>query len=81
MGEPLPKKVGREWRRWCNGKGYVKVDLETRIKEHLYDELNFNSMWVHSKDDDIANPDSVKDMIRVFPNIKAEVVSLLPEEH
>lgn len=81
MGEPLPKKVGSEWSRWCNGKGYVKVDLGYRIKEHLYDELNFNSLWVHSKDDDIANPDNVKDMIRVYSNIKAEIVSLSPEEH
>jgi predicted alpha/beta hydrolase len=81
MGGPLPRKVGSEWSRWCNGTGYVKVDLDSRIKNHLYDELNFNSIWVHATDDDIANLDNVKDMIRVYSNIKAEIVSLSPEEH
>lgn len=81
MGEPLPKKVGSEWTRWCNGKGYVKVDLGGRIKKHLYDELSFPSLWVHSVDDDIANLDNVKDMIRVYSKTKAEIVSLSPAEH
>lgn len=81
MGEPLPKNVGKEWTKWCNGKGYVKVDLDTKIKEHLYNELNFNTLWVHATDDEIANIDNVKDMIRVFPNIKSEIVSLSPEEY
>ncbi len=81
MGEPLPRKVGSEWSRWCNGKGYVKVDLNSKIKEHLYDDLELNSLWVHAKDDDIANYDTVKDMIRVYSKIKAEIVSLSPEEY
>ena len=81
MGEPLPKEVGKEWTRWCNGTGYVKVDLGSRIREHLYDQLALNSMWVHAKDDDIANYDNVKDMIRVYPKMKAEIVSLSPAEY
>lgn len=81
MGEPLPKHVGKEWTRWCNGKGYVKVDLNSRIKDHLYDEIEFNSLWVHAKDDDIANYDNVKDMIRVYSKIKSETISLSPQEY
>jgi len=80
MGEPLPKNVGREWTRWCSGKGYVNVDLGSRIKEHLYDELELNSMWVHATEDDIANYENVKDMIRVYSKINAEIVSISPEE-
>ena len=74
MGEPLPKEVGKEWTKWCNGKGYVNVDLNTKIEEHLYDELEFNSMWVHAEDDEIANYENVKDMIRVYSKIKSKIV-------
>jgi predicted alpha/beta hydrolase len=81
MGEPLPKNVGKEWAKWCNGKGYIKVDLDTKIKEHLYNELNFNTLWVHAIDDEIANYENVKDMIRVHPNIKSTILTLSPKEY
>ncbi|MTB52075.1 alpha/beta fold hydrolase [Lewinella sp. W8] len=81
MGEPLPKNVSREWSRWCNGKGYVKVDLDTKIKDHLYDQLEFPSLWVHATDDDIANYDNVKDMVRVFSKMNAEIITLSPQAY
>ncbi|WP_198412972.1 alpha/beta fold hydrolase [Flagellimonas nanhaiensis] len=81
MGEPLPKNVGKEWTKWCNGKGYVKVDLDTKIKDHLYNELNLNSLWIHAMDDEIANYENVKDMIRVYPNIKSKILTLSPKEY
>jgi len=81
MGEPLPKKVASEWSRWCKGKGYIKVDLDSKIKTHLYDDLTLNSLWVHAQDDDIATDCTVKDMIRVYSKINSEIVCLLPEEH
>lgn len=80
MGEPLPKIVASDWRRWCNGKGYVKVDLDTKIKNHLYDDLTFPSLWLHATDDDIANLANVKDMIRVYSQIQSEIVSLHPHD-
>ncbi|MEM1219915.1 MAG: alpha/beta fold hydrolase, partial [Bacteroidota bacterium] len=36
MGEPLPSGVAAQWSKWCNGSGYVAVDLDTVIKEHHY---------------------------------------------
>lgn len=54
MGEPLPKLVASEWRRWYKGTAYVKVDLDNTIKGHFYDELEFKSLWVHAKDDEIS---------------------------
>lgn len=80
MGEPLPKKVAAQWRRWCNGKGYIKVDLDTTIKDHFYDELDLKTVWVHATDDDIANYENVKDMIRVFPNIDYDIVTIHPQK-
>lgn len=81
MGEPLPKKVASDWSRWCNGKGYVQVDLDTKIKEHHYREMELAALWIHPTDDEIANFENVKDMIRVFPNMKAQIKTLDPKDH
>ncbi len=81
MGEPLPKQVAQEWSRWCNGSGYVQTDLGTRITVHLYDDLSMPTRWVHATDDGIANLKNVKDMIRVFPNITSEIITLNPADH
>lgn len=81
MGEPLPKNVGKEWAKWCSGKGYVNVDLDTKIKEHLYHKLCFNSLWVHAEDDEIANDKNVKDMIRVYTKIESTILTLSPKKY
>ena len=81
MGEPLPKLVSSEWRRWCNGKGYIKVDLDNSIKDHLFYEITLDSLWLHAKDDEIANFESVKDMIRVYSKISSEIVTLNPSDY
>lgn len=81
MGEPLPKLVAADWSRWCNGKGYVKVDMGNKIKRHLYDDLNFDSLWVHAIDDEIANLENVKDMIRVFPEMNSKIVTIDPKDY
>ncbi|MEO0404231.1 MAG: alpha/beta hydrolase, partial [Bacteroidota bacterium] len=80
MGEPLPKQVGKQWGKWCSGKGYVDVDLNSEIKEHHYDDLKLPTKWMYATDDDIANADTVKDMIRVYSKIESEVVALSPQE-
>lgn len=81
MGEPLPKGVAKEWRKWCNGKGYVYVDLNSKIKNHLYNELDFDTFWVHATDDKIANYENVKDMVRVFSKINHTILTLSPADY
>ncbi len=80
MGEPLPKLVAKQWRKWCNGKGYVATDFDKEIKSHLYDELTFPSMWLYAKDDAIANITNVKEMAGVYSQSKAEIVVIDPNE-
>lgn len=80
MGEPLPKLVAQDWRRWCNNKGYLEVDLGSRIKDHLYDQLTLPSLWVHAKDDSIANAETVKDMIRIYSKITSKTITLDPDD-
>lgn len=79
MGEPLPKKVAAQWRKWCNGTGYVATDFGKAIQEHHYHELKFRSQWLYATDDDIANLTNVKEMIAVFPHIQSEIVELDPK--
>ena len=80
MGEPLPKKVAKQWSKWCNGKGYVAEDFGKEIKSHLYNEITAPSLWVHATDDGIANLENVKDMIRIYPNSKSKIKTLIPAE-
>ena len=80
MGEPLPRYAAAQWSKWCNGAGYVEVDLDTTIKEHYYREITMPSKWLYATDDTIANRKNVEDMVRVFPNLPAEVMALNPTE-
>ncbi len=81
MGEPLPKRVSRQWQQWCNGRGYVKTAFGKTVHKHYYNELNFPSMWVNAVDDDIAINKNVADMISVFPKLPAETLTLSPQHY
>ena len=80
MGEPLPKKVARQWSKWCTNPGYVANDFGKAIRSHHYDELTLPSKWLHATDDPIANLANVKDMIRIYASIQAEIKTLNPKE-
>lgn len=81
MGEPLPKAVAKEWQTWCNGSGYVKTAFGKTIFKHHYNELSIDSVWLNAIDDDIANNLNVADMLSVFPQLKADKITLDPKEH
>jgi len=81
MGEPLPRAVANEWQTWCNGSGYVKSAFGKTIFKHHYNELSIDSVWLNAIDDDIANNLNVADMLSVFPQLKAEKITLDPKEH
>ena len=79
MGEPLPKKVARQWQKWCNGRGYVKTGFGSDVIQHHYDTIQIPSKWLLANDDDIANIRNVHDMLSVFPNMDAEIEELEPK--
>ncbi|MBQ4879132.1 alpha/beta fold hydrolase [Pseudoalteromonas luteoviolacea] len=80
MGEPLPSAVSKQWRSWCNGKGYVKTAFGKTIDKHYFSELTLPALWVNAVDDFIANDKNVRDMMSVSPNMKAETLTLKPKE-
>lgn len=81
MGDPLPKLVAGQWRKWCNGDGYVKTDFNDGIKKHYYNELSFPTFWLNATDDDIAINENVQNMIEVFPNIEVTKMTLDPKQY
>lgn len=81
MGEKLPKHVGRQWRHWCNGQGYIKTAFGGEVTQHFYDELSMPMHWLNAIDDDIANNKNVDDMLSVFTKVNAEKTTLAPQEH
>ena len=81
MGEPLPKKVASQWRKWCYGKGYVKVAFGKEITKHYYDSLEVPSYWINASDDGIATNANVDDMIAVFDKLPAKKLELHPEKY
>ena len=80
MGEPLPRRVGEQWSRWCNGTGYVRVDFGKAIEEHHYDSLEIPSCWLTATDDPIATEANVREMIGVYSRIEAETIFVDPGE-
>ena len=81
MGEPLPQKVAKQWRAWCNGKGYVKMAFGKTIHQYFYNDLAIPSMWVNATDDDIANTKNVNDMMSVFPSLPVNKLTLSAKDH
>ncbi|MGB1297639.1 MAG: alpha/beta fold hydrolase [Psychrobium sp.] len=81
MGEKLPLNVASQWRKWCNGQGYVKTAFGKEVTSHLYNRLELPMCWLNAADDDIANDANVDDMISVFTQSSATRMRLKPTEH
>jgi len=81
MGEPLPKGVGAQWRRWCNGQGYAETDFGESISEHSYAKLTQPALWIRATDDKIAPQANMQDIIRVYQNLQITEKIINPTEH
>ncbi|GGF61366.1 alpha/beta hydrolase family protein [Alteromonas lipolytica] len=81
MGEPLPKGVGAQWRRWCNGQGYAKTEFGTHIKQHYYDQLTQPALWIRATDDEISPQANMDDILSVYKNLNVTNKIIHPQEH
>ncbi|WP_028117538.1 alpha/beta fold hydrolase [Ferrimonas senticii] len=80
MGEPLPKRVAQQWRKWCNGEGYLKTEFANGLKHHC-DDVCLPGLWINASDDHIANDANVADMLAVYPKLQAQRLQLIPSQH
>lgn len=81
MGEPLPAGVAQQWRKWCNGQGYVKTEFGDSVHTHYYNEFSAPSKWVFVEDDNIAVLENVHDMLSVLPNLPADIELVRPRDY
>ena len=81
MGEPLPKGVGAQWRRWCNGQGYAKTEFGTSIKHQYYDQLTQPALWIRATDDDISPQANMEDILTVYHRLDVTRKIINPRDH
>lgn len=76
MGENLPKNVARQWVEFCSKPGYVMNAVGKTIFEDYHQEIRcpITSYW--ASDDEIATDANVKDLLRLYPHAKTEMIQL-----
>jgi len=83
MGENLPKDVAREWAQFCSKPGYVINAIGKKIAPshdyHAQITCPITSIW--SSDDEIATEANVKDLLRLYPNAKTQIIELRPKSY
>jgi len=83
MGENLPKDVAREWALFCSKPGYVMNAIGKLISPkadfHAQVTCPITSIW--SSDDEIATEANVKDLLRLYPNAKTQIIELRPKSY
>lgn len=78
MGENLPKNVAREWAQFCSKPGYVINAIGKTVKEDFHPSIKVPVTVLWSSDDEIATYSNVKDLLRLYPNAKTNMIELKP---
>ena len=81
MGETLPKAVASQWRTWCNREGYILPDLDVKITDHSYYELNCPMRWIYAQDDPIVNMNTIEEVKPMFPSFSPEFIEIKPADY
>ena len=71
-GQPLPRGVFEEWRRWCLRPGHFGPDLDTYLSGHCFAEIRAPLLSVGFTDDPIATRRTVAELDRFYPNAARE---------
>lgn len=80
MGEDLPAGVARQWSRWCLRPGYVENEFGHGIVRHYYADFRAPILSLYARDDSIATPRNVEDLLRLFPSAPKHTVCLDPTQ-
>lgn len=81
LGEDLPRQVARQWGQWCAAGGYATNGVKGRPQEDFHAQVCMPITVLHASDDDIANPATVADLLRTFPNAPSQTHTIRPHEH
>jgi predicted alpha/beta hydrolase len=80
MGEDLPAGVARQWSRWCLRPGYVENEFGRGIVQHYYADFRAPILSLYARDDSIATPRNVEDLLRLFPAAPKHTACLDPAQ-
>lgn len=81
LGENLPARVGVDWGRWCAAGGYARHGVRRHPHWDRHADVRTPVTVFHASDDDIANPGSVADLVKGWPQASATVRQLRPRDH
>jgi predicted alpha/beta hydrolase len=67
-GQPLPRGVFEEWRRWCLRPSHFGPDLSTYLADNVFATIRAPVLSVAFEDDPIATRRTVEELRKFFPN-------------
>jgi predicted alpha/beta hydrolase len=80
-GEPLPRNVYFEWRKWCLSKTHFKSFLQKKITADNFIDFSAPIIAIHTSDDYIANKKTVAKLLEFYPNCPTKTICLKPSDY
>jgi predicted alpha/beta hydrolase len=81
LGEDLPTQVARQWGQWCAAGGYATNAVKRTPHLDFHGLIQLPITVLHASDDDIANADTVADLLRTFPAAHKCSITVRPQDH
>ncbi len=80
MGENLPKTVAKQWREFCSHPGYVKNAIGKTVQQDFHSQIQCPITSIWASDDEIATEINVRDLLRLYPNARTNMIELKPQQ-
>ena len=81
LGENLPAQVARQWGQWCAAGGYATNAVRAGLATDFHAAVRTPIVVLHAEDDDIANPVTVRDLLRTLPGSPNATLQVRPADH
>ncbi|MCK9689022.1 alpha/beta fold hydrolase [Scleromatobacter humisilvae] len=81
LGENLPAQVGRQWGQWCAAGGYATNAVRAGLAADFHAQVRTPIVVLHAEDDDIATPETVRDLLRTLPASPRATLRVRPRDH
>ena len=81
LGENLPAQVARQWGQWCAAGGYATNAVRAGLAPDFHAAVRTPLIVLHAEDDDIANPATVRDLLRTLPASPRATLQVKPSDH
>ena len=81
LGENLPAQVGLQWGQWCAAGGYATNAVRAGLAPDFHAQVRTPIVVLHAEDDDIATPETVRDLLRTLPASPRATLRVKPRDH